>query len=110
MDKNVEYKVRIKDLPKDERPRERLIKYGPKHLSTAELLAIIMRVGTRQKKAVDYIKKKGKITSREYRKITGIGKVYAVRELNELVQRKILIKKGKGRGIHYLLSERLVND
>jgi DNA repair protein RadC len=45
----VEYKFRIKDIPKDERPRERLIKYGPKHLSTAELLAIIMRVGTREK-------------------------------------------------------------
>lgn len=52
----VEYKVRIKDIPKDERPRERLIKYGPKHLSTAELLAIIMRVGTREKNAVDLAK------------------------------------------------------
>jgi DNA repair protein RadC len=52
----VEYKFRIKDIPKDERPRERLIKYGPKHLSTAELLAIIMRVGTREKNAVDLAK------------------------------------------------------
>jgi len=55
MDK-MEYKVRIKDIPKDERPRERLIKYGTKHLSTPELLAIIMRVGTRKKNAVDFAK------------------------------------------------------
>lgn len=53
MDKNVEYKIRIKDLPQDERPRERLIKYGPKHLSTPELLAIIMRVGTRKRGEID---------------------------------------------------------
>ncbi len=56
------------------------------------------------------MKKKGEITSREYRKITGMGKVYGVRELNELVQRKILVKIGKGRAVHYILTERLVND
>lgn len=51
-----EYKVRIKDMPVDERPRERLIKYGAKHLSTAELLAIIMRVGTQEKNVIDLSK------------------------------------------------------
>ena len=56
MSKKAEYKVRIKDMPEDERPRERLIKYGPKHLSTAELLAIILRVGTHEMNAVDFAK------------------------------------------------------
>ncbi len=51
-----EYKIRIKDMPKDERPRERLMKYGAKHLSTAELLAIIMRVGTQEKNVIDLAK------------------------------------------------------
>ena len=36
---------RIKDLAEDERPRERLEHSGPEALSTAELLAILLRVG-----------------------------------------------------------------
>jgi len=35
----------IKDLSEEERPRERLAKLGPQSLSTAELLAILLRVG-----------------------------------------------------------------
>jgi len=42
----------IKDLPADERPRERLVKYGAEALSNAELLAIILRVGTQEYSAV----------------------------------------------------------
>lgn len=37
--------ARIKDLPKIERPREKLIRYGPEKLSTSELLAILLRTG-----------------------------------------------------------------
>ncbi len=43
---------RIADLPDDDRPRERLIHSGPAALSTAELIAIILRVGTRSENAV----------------------------------------------------------
>ncbi|MDI6857706.1 MAG: DNA repair protein RadC [Dehalococcoidia bacterium] len=47
MDANVvEYHALIRDMPKSERPRERLRDYGPQALSTAELLAIILRTGT----------------------------------------------------------------
>jgi DNA repair protein RadC len=35
----------IKDLPRIERPRERLIQYGPEKLSHGELLAILLRSG-----------------------------------------------------------------
>jgi DNA repair protein RadC len=35
----------IKDLREEERPRERLAKLGPQSLTTAELLAILLRVG-----------------------------------------------------------------
>lgn len=37
----------IKDIPQGDRPRERLIKYGPEALSNSELLAIIIRTGTK---------------------------------------------------------------
>jgi len=41
----IEYHPTIKDLPTTERPRERLEHYGAEALSTAELLAIILRSG-----------------------------------------------------------------
>lgn len=43
----------IKDWPKDERPREKLLLRGPQALSDAELLAIFLRTGVRGKTAVD---------------------------------------------------------
>jgi len=43
---------RITDLAADERPRERLARLGPQALSTAELLAILLRVGVRGENAV----------------------------------------------------------
>jgi len=41
----LEYHPTIKDLPVEERPRERLKKYGAGSLANAELLAIILRTG-----------------------------------------------------------------
>ncbi len=43
----------ITEWPKDERPRERLVKQGARALSDAELLAIFLRVGVAGKSAVD---------------------------------------------------------
>jgi len=43
---------RITDLAADERPRERLAKLGPQALSSAELLAILLRVGVTGENAV----------------------------------------------------------
>jgi DNA repair protein RadC len=43
----IEYKPLIRDLPVDLRPRERMLYAGPGALSSAELLAIILRVGGR---------------------------------------------------------------
>lgn len=47
-----EHGLVIRDLPASERPRERLEQYGPEALSTAELLAIVLRVGSRGESAV----------------------------------------------------------
>jgi DNA repair protein RadC len=43
---------RITDLPAGERPRERLARLGPQALSTAELLAILLRVGVAGENAI----------------------------------------------------------
>lgn len=39
--------ILIKDVPKNERPRERLIQYGPDAISNQELLAILLGSGTK---------------------------------------------------------------
>ncbi len=46
------YTVSIREMPHDERPRERLMKYGAAALSTTELLAIQLRMGTKERSAV----------------------------------------------------------
>jgi len=38
--------MKIKDLPRIERPREKIEKYGPERLSSSELLAILLRSGS----------------------------------------------------------------
>lgn len=43
---------RIKDLQQEERPRERLAKLGAGVLSTAELLAVLLRVGVEGENAI----------------------------------------------------------
>lgn len=40
--------MRIKDLTKEDKPREKLIKNGPKNLTNSELLAIILRTGSKK--------------------------------------------------------------
>ncbi|MDV3001954.1 MAG: hypothetical protein N5P05_003560 [Chroococcopsis gigantea SAG 12.99] len=39
------YSLRIADIPASERPRERLMSYGAKNLSSAELIAILLGTG-----------------------------------------------------------------
>jgi len=47
------YESAIANWPEDERPREKLLKFGPERLTNAELLAILLRVGVKGKSAVD---------------------------------------------------------
>jgi DNA repair protein RadC len=42
------YVLRLRDMPAEEKPREKLMKHGPSVLSVAELLAIILNVGTKK--------------------------------------------------------------
>ena len=44
--------IAIRELPVDERPREKMIKLGPAFLSNGELLAILIRTGTRNTSAL----------------------------------------------------------
>ncbi len=79
----------IRAFPCDERPRERLAAMGPKALSDAELLAIILKTGRPGENAVDLARRvismsrNGSLsgvydmTLEELKKISGIGKAKA---------------------------------
>jgi len=100
--------ILIKDLPQEERPRERLIKNGSEALSNAELLAIILRTGAKQQSAVnlaksilkqtDGIKHLNDISINELTKISGIGPSKAVQiiasiELGKRVSQSLILQE-----------------
>ena len=45
-------KLTIKELPDSKRPYEKCLKSGPEHLSDAELLAIILRTGSKEENSL----------------------------------------------------------
>lgn len=49
--------VKIKDIPRIERPREKLAKYGPGKLSNSELLAILLGTGTKGQNVIELANK-----------------------------------------------------
>lgn len=82
--------IKIKQLPESERPYEKLELYGEKRLSNAELLAIIIKSGTKENTSVELANKilslvddnnlqfMQDISLEEFQKIKGIGKVKAI--------------------------------
>lgn len=63
----------------------------------------------RQKKAIVHIKISGKITNREYQKMTGALVRTATRDLDDLAQKEIIRKIGStGRNAHYILQKKQV--
>lgn len=47
------YILRVRDLPQQDRPREKLLQNGPADLSMAELVAVLLGVGTRKEEVLD---------------------------------------------------------
>ncbi|MFZ3099960.1 MAG: DNA repair protein RadC [Minisyncoccales bacterium] len=79
--------MKIKDLAKVDRPREKLEKYGPEKLATAELLAVLLGSGIKglnvvelSRKIVKLIAKNGteKIRLEDLLKEKGLGKAKAL--------------------------------
>src|SRR5690242_2306055 len=55
--KRTEYHATVHDIPIDDRPRERLQKKGPESLSTADLIAILLRTGTQRDNVMELASK-----------------------------------------------------
>jgi DNA repair protein RadC len=53
LDNERKYVLRIRDMPIEQKPREKLIKYGPSTLSSAELLAIILNTGNKNEDVIE---------------------------------------------------------
>lgn len=79
----------MKDLPETEKPYEKCITYGAEYLSDAELIAVLMRTGTKGATSVELAnqilaKNQGGIlnlyqmTLEDFMQISGVGKVKAV--------------------------------
>ena len=90
---------RIKDIPKSERPREKLLASGAKHLSDQELLAVILGKGTKKldvlalsEKIIQLIDETGiELDAEELQKVDGIGtaKAALLAAAFEFVRRRI---------------------
>jgi len=79
----------IKHWAEDDRPREKMLQKGYTALSDAELIAILIQSGTREKSAVDLareilqmgnhnLSKLGKLSIKDFQKIKGIGEARAI--------------------------------
>ena len=98
--------VKIKSLPISERPYEKLEMYGERNLSNAELLAIIIKSGTKEKTSVELarailnLNKNNEenlnflrdISIEEFMQIKGIGKVKAI-QLKAICELSIRMNK-----------------
>ena len=70
---------------------------------TSELLANL-GLNERQIKAVLFVKEKGKITNSEYQTLNEVSDRTALRDIEELTEKGILIKEGEKKGTYYKLS------
>ena len=50
---NRRYVLKVRDLPADERPREKMLAHGPASLSTQELLAALLNTGTKSESVLE---------------------------------------------------------
>ncbi len=99
------FMLKTKELPENERPYEKCEKYGAQALSDAELLAVIIRTGTKTKRSVelameilnmagkrDSLSGLNNLTMTQLMRIPGIGRVKAIQiqcvlELSKRIQR-----------------------
>jgi len=117
-----EYSFKIPKWPKDERPRERLLKRGPQSLSDAELLGILIAKGTKDRTAIDLgrellmkyenLKNLSSRSPAEYSSIKGIAEaksviISAAFEISRRVQSqpdatKVILKKSEDVAAYYI--------
>ena len=113
--------LKIKDIPEMERPRERLLTYGVENISNEELLAILIKTGTKNhsvKEIAELVLKEIKsvnnlenININTFSKIDGLGKIKTI-ELMAAIElgRRIFILKNSKEKCFYNNPDTIYND
>lgn len=110
---------KIKDIPEEERPRERLKASGVENLTNKELLAIILKTGTRNKNANDLsldilnrysLTELKEISINKLTKISGIGEVKAIELIASIELGKRIFLSDDKKGEKLDTPEKIWND
>lgn len=111
-----ELRYTIKEMPREDRPQEKLLKYGPEYLSNAELLALIIRTGSKNNTSIELAQnilieaKKGlnseensfialkNLSAKELMKIPGVGEskasmIISALEISNRINKSSIYKK-----------------
>jgi len=117
--------MRIKDISKENRPRERFLKNGVGVLSNAELLAIILKVGSKKENVIDMsnrlltkykIDKLSSLSLNELQEIDGIGPAKAMQikalfefnnRYNQVIKTKKIITIKKSEDVYNCFVDKL---
>ncbi len=118
--------MRIKDIPKENRPRERFLKLGPGVLNDAELFSILLRTGTKGENVIEMsnrliseygLDKLLECSLKELQEINGIGpskamQILTIAELQKRInQSKIPLEKiSCAKDVFDLFHERLKDE
>jgi predicted HTH transcriptional regulator len=72
-----------------------------------ETVIDMLKLNDRQKKAIFFAKQNGSITNKQYRELTKITDRTALRDIKELIKKRVLYKIGTtGRAIHYVIKNK----
>jgi DNA repair protein RadC len=116
--------IKMKEIPKEDRPRERLLEHGPEHLSNQELLAILLGSGT-QKENVHQLAEKvlqhfeglrmlKDVTIEELTEIKGIGQVKGInilaavefgKRIQQFKEKERYVIRSPEDGANYVMEE-----
>jgi len=95
--------IKIRELPEEDRPREKLLKHGADGLTNRELIAILLRTGVPGKNAVEV----GGEILEKYKNLSGLSRISA-RELKNI--RGIGLAKAVQLAAAFKLADRMAKE
>ncbi|MGN1311622.1 MAG: DNA repair protein RadC [Bacilli bacterium] len=112
--------MNLKKLPEDEKPRERLIKYGKENISNNELIEIILKSGTKKMgikeisynilSSVNNINELSNIEINTLMKIEGMSKIKAIEIVAAIELGRRVYEDNKYKNLVYLTSPMAIID
>ncbi len=66
-----------------------------------------LSLSERQQQGLQHLKTARQISSAEYQQLTGTSRQTATRDLSDLVKKKVIVSRGRGRGAHYVAARKM---